>query len=201
MTTIPATHKGKSVVAVASRADWREWLTAHHAQPDGVWVAYPKQGTGAGVRYVELVEESLCFGWIDSLPNKLSATHTLLYIAPRKPRSRWSAVNKAMVERLVAAGRMHPAGLAKVALAKQTGTWSALDEVSALIVPDDLRAALAGDPAAERFFAAFPASTRRGILEWILDARTPATREKRIRETVRLAALDVRANTPAAKGR
>lgn len=200
MTAIPPIHKGKPVVAIASRDDWRQWLVGHHTQKEGVWVAYPRQSTGAGVRVADLVEESLCFGWIDSLPNKLSDAHSLLYIAPRSPRSRWSAVNKAMVERLVAAGKMHPAGLAMVELARRTGTWSALDDVDALIVPEDLRAALAADPAAGRFFAAFPPSIRRGILEWILDARTPVTRSKRIAETVRLAARNIRANTPAARG-
>lgn len=200
MTPIPSMHKGKPVVAIATRDDWRAWLAGNHARKAGVWVAYPRQSTGAGVRTVDLVEESLCFGWIDSLPNKLSDTHSLLYIAPRNPRSRWSAVNKAMVERLLAAGKMHPAGLAMVELAQRTGTWTALDDVDALIVPEDLRAALAADPAAERYFAAFPPSIRRGILEWILDARTPATRSKRLAETVRLAARNIRANTPAARG-
>lgn len=184
-----------NAVHPASRAEWRAWLEENHARADGVWhVSYKKATRKPRVTYDEAVEEALCFGWIDSKPRKLDDERSMLWFAPRKAGSGWSRPNKERVARLTAMGRMTPAGLAKMEAAQRDGSWTALDAVEALTVPPDLARALAASPAAERNFAAFPRSARRGILEWIASARTPVTRAKRIAETARLAAENVRAN-------
>jgi uncharacterized protein YdeI (YjbR/CyaY-like superfamily) len=160
-----------------------------------VWVISYKKATGKPrMEYDEAVEEALCFGWIDSKPNKLDEERSILWFAPRKPGTGWSRPNKDRVERLVAAGLMAPAGLSKVEAAKQDGSWVALDAVEAREIPPDLQAALAANEMAQRYFDAFPCSVKRGILEWIANARKPETRAKRVAETARLAADNIRAN-------
>ena len=179
----------------ASRAEWRQWLAAHHASAPGVWLVYCKKASGLpSLSYAEAVEEALCFGWIDSHPRKLDAERTQLLFTPRKPRSGWSKVNKERLERLEAAQLLMPAGRAAIARAKQNGAWESLDAAEAGLVPDDLAAALAADDAANRHFAAFSLSARKGILTWVLAAKQPATRARRVAEAVRMAALGKRAN-------
>ncbi|MCY2960273.1 MAG: YdeI/OmpD-associated family protein [Planctomycetota bacterium] len=185
----------KERVAVESRAAWRVWLHRHHDQAGGVWVVTYKKGSGGPhVPYAEIVEEALCFGWIDSRPAKLDARRSMLLVSPRSPRSRWSAANKARIEVLTRAGLMTPRGLEVVAAAKRSGTWSALDAVDALSIPADLARSLRSNPEAARNFDAFPRSAKRGILEWILAAKKPETRARRVQETARLAGRNERAN-------
>lgn len=178
-----------------TRAEWREWLAANHASASGVWaISYKKAANKRIVSYDELVEEALCFGWVDSKGGKLDDLRSMLYFAPRKGGSGWSKPNKARIERMLAAGMMMPAGLAKLEVAKADGSWSLLDGVEALEVPDDLAAALAALPSARANWDAFPRSAKRGILEWILQARRAETRAARISETATLAARNERAN-------
>lgn len=179
----------------SSRAEWRQWLATHHASAPGVWLVYFKKASGQpSVTYPEAVEEALCFGWIDSHPRKLDADRSQLLFTPRKPKSGWSKVNKERLERLEAAGQLRPAGLAAIARARQNGAWESLDAAEAGLVPGDLAAALAADEAATRSFAAFSPSARKGVLTWVLGARQPETRARRVAETVRMAALGKRAN-------
>jgi uncharacterized protein YdeI (YjbR/CyaY-like superfamily) len=178
-----------------NRAAWRAWLETNHTQTEGVWLIYYKKASGKPrVTYEESVEEALCFGWIDSIANKLDEERSMQWFAPRKPGSGWSRPNKERVERLLAAGLIMPAGLAKIEAAQQDGSWNALDAVEALEIPPDLAAALAANPPAVDYFEAFPRSVKRGILEWISNAKKPETRAKRIAETARLAAENIRAN-------
>lgn len=178
-----------------TRAEWRAWLEANHARAGGVWlVTYKKNSGKPYLDYDAAVEEALCFGWVDSKPGKLDDERTMLYYAPRKPRSGWSRVNKGRIERLTAAGLMAPAGIARVEAAKADGSWNSLDAVEALEVPADLNAVLDADPDARRNFDAFPRSAKRGILEWVCAAKKPETRAKRVADTARLAAQNVRAN-------
>ena len=118
----------------------------------------------------------------------------MLWFAPRKPRTGWSRPNKERVGRLIAAGLMMPAGLAKIEAAKRDGSWTKLDSVEDLDVPPDLLTALTTLPDALARFTAFPRSVKRGILEWILNAKREETRAKRIAETATLAARNERAN-------
>jgi uncharacterized protein YdeI (YjbR/CyaY-like superfamily) len=177
------------------RKQWRNWLQIHHARPDGIWLVFWKKASGrALLSYDEVVEEALCFGWIDSKPNKLDEHRSLLWIAPRKPGTGWSRLNKNRVERLIANRQMDLAGLVKVDAAKADGSWTKLDAVENLEIPDDLRNALAQLPAASSYFDAFPRYAKRGILEWIEIAKKAETRAKRIAETAKLAAVNERAN-------
>ena len=178
-----------------SRAEWRAWLRAHYTREQGVWLISFKKGTGRPrVDYDEAVEEALCFGWIDSKPKKLDEARTMLWFAPRKPRTGWSRPNKQRVERLLKRGLMHAAGLAKIEQAKADGSWTSLDAIEALQLPDDLRAALRSHPPAHEHFDAFPRSVKRGILEWIHTAKKPETRAARIADTARKASVNERAN-------
>jgi uncharacterized protein YdeI (YjbR/CyaY-like superfamily) len=183
-------------VEMRSRAEWRGWLQANHQTSAGVWLVTFKQGSAHYFSYAERVEESLCFGWVDSLARGVDDTRSMQLFTPRKPRSNWSGPNKERVARLTAAGLMAPAGQAMVDLAKASGTWTALDDVEAGVEPDDLAAALDAAPAARRHWDAFPPGARRELLGWLVTARKPETRARRIGEIVTRAAENVRANQP-----
>jgi uncharacterized protein YdeI (YjbR/CyaY-like superfamily) len=144
--------------------------------------------------YDDIVEEALCWGWVDSKVNALDEERSMLWIAPRKPKTGWSKPNKERVERMIAAGRMQPAGLAKIEAAKIDGTWNKLDGVEELEIPPDLQKAFEQYKGAAANWEAFPRSVKRGILEWILHAKRAETREKRVEETARLAGENKRAN-------
>lgn len=178
-----------------TRDQWRQWLAENHTRADGVWLISYKKATGKPIiPYDDAVEEALCFGWIDSKPNKLDAERTMLWYAPRKLGSNWSKPNKERAVRMIAAGKMMPAGQAKIDAAHVDGSWTALDDVEALTVPADLVQVFGLYPEARGHWDAFPRSVRRGILEWILNAKRPETRAKRVEETARLAAENKRAN-------
>jgi uncharacterized protein YdeI (YjbR/CyaY-like superfamily) len=176
------------------RAAWRAWLEANHATQHGVWLlaTWPRSDS-PGVDYEAAIEEALCFGWVDSTAGRARDGRSMLYFAPRKPRSQWAASNKARVERLLAEGRMAPAGLAAIERAKANGSWELLDSVERLEVPDDLAAALAAEPPAAPNFGAFPPSARKQMLAWVALARRPETREARIRKIAEAAARNERA--------
>lgn len=178
-----------------TRALWRDWLEQNHTRTEGIWLVTYKKATGkARFAYNDAVEEALCFGWIDSKPNKLDEERSLLWFAPRRAGTGWSKLNKERVERLLQQGLMMPSGLAKVEAAKADGSWNALDAIEALEIPPDLELALTTMGAAKQNFGAFPKSVKRGILEWIAAAKRPETRAKRVEETARLAANNERAN-------
>ncbi len=184
-----------------SRAAWRAWLRAHYAKTKGVWCVTFKKGQGEPeLSYDDIVEEALCFGWVDSRPRALDDARTMLWFTPRKPGSGWSKPNKDRVAKLMAANRMAAAGLKVIERAREDGSWSALDAVEALETPDDLAKALRHYPNARAHWDAFPRSAKRGILEWISTAKTPPTRHKRIQETAQLAEDNKRANQWKPKG-
>jgi uncharacterized protein YdeI (YjbR/CyaY-like superfamily) len=176
-----------------SRAEWRSWLDAHPDERGGVWLVLHK-GDDLPLTYEEAIEEALAFGWIDSKPGKLDDRRYRLWFAPRKAGSAWSRANKERVARMLERGEMSARGLAVLDAARADGSWAALDKVQALVVPDDLAAALDAQPPARANFEAFPPSSKRIILEWIMQAKTPQTRQKRIDETAELAAKNVRAH-------
>jgi len=191
----PVKRKEFESVFPKSRAAWRQWLEKNHRQSESIWLIIPKKESGLqGVTVDEAVEEALCFGWVDSLPNKVDDKRFKLLLSPRKPKSNWSKVNKDRVEKLIAAGLMTEAGLKIIEEAKRNGKWEALDKITALELPNDLKKAFSKNKKARDHFNAFPPSTKRGILEWILNAKKEETRQKRIAETVRLAEQNIRAN-------
>lgn len=182
-------------VEVTSRAELRAWLDANHLTSGSIWlVIWKKAHPERYIPYDAIIEEALCFGWVDSLVRKLDENRSMLLLARRKPGSAWSAPNIARIERMRAAGLMQPAGLAIVEQAQADGSWTFLEDVERLEVPPDLAAALAAHDGAEGHFARFPRSVKRGILEWIKQAKRDETRARRIEETARLAAENRRAN-------
>lgn len=190
-----AAHDAAERVHPESRAAWREWLASHHQSSTGVWfVSWRKQAGRTGPSYEDAVEEALCFGWIDSQARKLDDDRTMLWFSPRKPGGGWARPNKERVERLTVAGLMTPSGQRVIDAARADGSWSRLDDVENLVVPDDLAAALDRHPPARQHWDAFPRSVRRSILAWIVQARRDATRAARIEETAQLAQVNERAN-------
>jgi uncharacterized protein YdeI (YjbR/CyaY-like superfamily) len=174
---------------------WRAWLAGNAARSDGVWLVSWKSATGRPrISYDEAVTEALAWGWVDSRAGTLDDERSMLWYAPRGPGSGWSRPNKVRVERLLAEGRMQPAGQAVVDAARASGRWELLDEVEDGVVPDDLAAALAARAGARAHWDGFPRSVRRGVLGWIVQARRPETRARRIAETADRAALGERAN-------
>jgi len=191
-------------VHAETRAQWRRWLLAHHEHEKAVWLVSWKKATGRpSVSYDDAVSEALCVGWVDSKPQKLDDERAMLYFSPRKPTSAWSRPNKIRVGMLREAGLMLPAGEAVIAQAISSGAWALLDDVEDLIIPPDLVVALGEYPLARANWDQFPPSARRGILEWIVQAKRPQTRAGRILETAELASRNQRAAQwprPAGRG-
>jgi uncharacterized protein YdeI (YjbR/CyaY-like superfamily) len=151
-----------------------------------VWLVFWRQGAGRrGLTYEEAVQEALCFGWIDGQAAKLDDQRTMLRFSPRKRGSGWARTNKVRVERLLAEGLMAEAGLARVEEARRDGSWTLLDAVEDLLVPDDLAAAFAGHPGARERWDGLSRSVRRSTLEWIVQAKRPETRARRVEDTAR----------------
>lgn len=178
----------RPLLELTSAAEWGAWLSANHADSDGAWVVLAKKHSDAAApTYEEAVEEALCWGWIDTTARRLDADRYLGLFTPRKAGGTWSRSNKDRVERLIAEDRMQPPGFAAIEAAKASGAWTYLDEIDALVMPEDLSAALAGDRAAEAGWARLPESTRKMGLHWVRTAKRPETRAKRIATVVEAA--------------
>lgn len=181
---------GKPLIHPETLPEWRTWLSAHHAQGSGVWVASWKTATGRPqIGYEESVCEALCWGWIDSTAGTIDAERSRMWFAPRRPTSGWSRPNKLRLERIVTQpGRMQPPGQAVLDLARTNGSWTLLDDVEDGVVPADLEAVLAADPAARAGWDAWPPSARKVVLTQLVTAKKPETRAARIDRYVALAA-------------
>ncbi|UOR04912.1 YdeI/OmpD-associated family protein [Hymenobacter aerilatus] len=167
----------------SSRQHWREWLHAHHAEQQGVWLVYSKKKSGIpSLTWSEAVDEALCFGWIDSKAESIDEHTYQQFFCPRKPKSGWSRINKEKIERLLAADLLAPAGLASIETAQQNGSWTLLDAVEALHIPPDLAEALQQRPGAETYFASLSRTDKRNMLQWLVLAKRPETRQKRVTE-------------------
>jgi len=178
------------VLFFASPADLEVWMGVHGEESDGIWLKFAKKDSGIeSVVYAEAVEIALSYGWIDGQAKRLDDHHYLQRFTPRRPRSKWSKINREKAEMLIAEGRMRPAGLREVELAKEDGRWDdAYDSPSTATVPDDFQAALDAEPAAAEFFASLGSTKRYSFLYRITDAKRPETRAKRIAEYVELLA-------------
>lgn len=178
-----------------NRKAWRNWLQKNHAKEKAVWlVIYHKKSNTPSVYYNEAVEEALCFGWIDSKANKRDDKSAYQSFMQRKPKSNWSKLNRERAAKMIEQGLMHSSGQAMIDLAKKSGTWDALTDVQNYVVPHDLQQLLRKNKTAQKNFEAFSPSSKRIILEWVLNAKRPETRIKRIEETVTLAAKNIKAN-------
>lgn len=184
---------GHDTFCPASREEWRQWLQAHHASRQSVWlICYRKDSGRPTVTWSDAVDEALCFGWIDSTRRSIDHESFMQYFGRRKAGSTWSKVNKAKVEQLIAEGRMMPAGLASIARAKKNGSWDILNEVEELLVPDDLEAAFGLQAGSKEFFDGQSRSVRKMMLHWVVTAKREETRQKRIHEIARLAGQGAR---------
>jgi uncharacterized protein YdeI (YjbR/CyaY-like superfamily) len=169
----------------ADLAAWRAWLAANHDTTRGVWVvAWRKASAREPVPYEDLVEEAICFGWIDSTVNILDDERALQLMTPRKPRSGWTRLNRRRVAALEAQGRMTDAGRRAVETAKANGWWTIYDPVEDMVEPDDLAEALDASTAARAAWDGFPPSARKQMLGWVVTASKPETRARRIAKIV-----------------
>ncbi len=188
-------YRGRPLIHPRSIAEWRSWLAEHHADTNGVWLAGWKRASGKpSLDYGQMVEEALCFGWIDSVVNTLEDGRQAQLLTPRRRGSGWARSNKERTERLMADGRMTEAGLRAIEAAKADGSWTLLDASEALLEPPELSAALDANPEARRQWDAFPKSPRKALIFWVTSAKRPETRQRRVTAIVEEAAQGRRAN-------
>lgn len=188
-------HNNINTFHAKTRKEWRKWLEKNYQMEKSVWlIIYHKNSNNQSVYYDEAVEEAICFGWIDSIAHKRDEVSKYQFFAQRKPKSNWSKANRERAVKMIQLGLMTPSGQKLIDQAKATGTWDALVDVQNSVIPDDLQKHLNNDKKALNNFLAFPPSSKRIILEWILNAKKEETRRKRIEETVRLAADNIKAN-------
>ena len=178
---------GRELVHPETVDQWHAWLAQHHRRPGGIWLVQWKPRTGKpGIPYEDAIEEALCYGWIDSTYRSLDDERGMLWYSPRRKGSVWARSNKARVERLEAEGRMTDAGRAVIERAKADGSWSLLEPVEDLVVPDDLAAALDARAGARTNWDSFPPTAQRAFLLWIVTAKREETRRKRVDESADL---------------
>jgi uncharacterized protein YdeI (YjbR/CyaY-like superfamily) len=170
---------------VRTRADWRRWLSKHHASSPGIWLVRPKQHTGTqAMPYDDIVCEALCFGWVDSLIKRLDANRYAIKVTPRRPTSKWSQLNLRRWKQLKTAGLLAAAGLA---VAPTANTYAPKPSIP--VLPAYIAHAFKAKPAAWRFFQTISARNRRDFVVWIHTAMRSETREKRLRESIELLSL------------
>jgi len=174
------------VLLFASKGELEAWLEENHADSEGLWMKIAKKGSGAeSVDYGEALELALCFGWIDSQKRSFDEAFFLQRFTPRRPRGKWSQINRAKAEELIAAGAMRPAGLAEVEAARADGRWdAAYAGQRTATVPGDLKRELDRNKAAREFFATLDGANRYAILYRLQEAKKPETRERRLLEFV-----------------
>lgn len=171
-----------------SRQEWREWLQENHDKKQAIWLIYfKKESKQPSIVYSDAVDEALCFGWIDSKSKPIDFDSYMQFFCRRKPKSVWSKINKEKIERLTQQGLMTKAGFDCIEIAKHNGSWTILDEAEALTVPDDLEEAFQKKPLAKNYFLNLSRSDKRNILQWLVLAKRPETRQNRINEIVTLA--------------
>lgn len=174
------------VLTFKSAVDFEAWLEERHGTSKGIWLKFAKKGTGIeSISRAEAVEVALCFGWIDGQTASLDDAYWLQRYTPRRPKSKWSQINREKAEALIAQGRMRPAGLKEVEAAKDDGRWDqAYASPKNMTVPEDLQEKLDENPRAQAFFATLDSRNRYAILYRIQDAKKPETRARRIEQFV-----------------
>ncbi len=171
-----------------SRENWREWLAENHRSKQSIWLVYYKiQANIPTVSYNDAVDEALCFGWIDSTKKSLGNDTFMQFFSKRKPNSVWSKINKGKIQRLIDEGLVTEAGFESIEKAKQNGSWSILDEVEELIIPEDLENEFNTKAGSKDFFLSLSKSVRKAILQWLVLAKQAETRQRRITEIAELA--------------
>ena len=177
----------------SSRKEWRQWLKKNHKIKPSVWLVYYKKNSNKpSLTWSEAVEEALCFGWIDSTARPIDAERYKQFFSVRKPKSVWSKINKEKVKTLIEKGLMTELGYKSIEVAKQNGSWNVLDEVEEYIIPKDLEQEFKTKPGSKEYFLTIPNSIRKAILQWLLLAKKPETRQNRIKEIAELASQQLR---------
>ncbi|MCZ4408876.1 YdeI/OmpD-associated family protein [Cryomorphaceae bacterium 1068] len=167
----------------ADKNDWRKWLELNHDKKESVWLIFYKKHTpDHNLNWSESVDEALCFGWIDSTARPIDSEKYKQYFSKRKPKSNWSKINKDKVKALIDQGLMRESGYQSIEIAKENGSWTFLDQVESLVVPDDLKSALAKYDGAMSFFDSLSNSAKKILLYWVVSAKRKETRQKRISE-------------------
>ena len=171
-----------------SQKEWRQWLQENHASQQSVWLVYYKKETNKPtVSWSDAVDEALCFGWIDSKKISIDKETSRQFFSKRKAKSTWSKINKNKTERLIANGLMTKIGFESIEIAKQNGSWTVLDNVEELIIPNNLEKAFKANPGSKDFFLSLSKSTRKGMLQWIALAKQTETIQRRVNEIAELA--------------
>ena len=163
--------------------EWREWLSSNHEQEDAVWLIYfKKKSPKHNLSWSDAVDVALCFGWIDSVIRRIDAQSYKQYFTKRKPKSNWSKINKDKVKNLIDQGLMQKAGYQSIEIAKENGSWESLDTVEARITPEDLKLEFSKYEGSFEYFEGLSDSSKKLLLYWVVSAKRPATRKKRILE-------------------
>lgn len=174
---------------------WRKWLIKNHLTENSVWlIIYKKDSKTPSITYSEAVDQALCFGWIDSKPNKRDEKSYYQFFSKRKPKSVWSKINKEKVKYLISEELITESGLLAIKIAKENGSWDTLNEVDNLVLPKDLLTEFNKNKLAKSNWEQFSKSVKQGILQWLLSAKKIETRQKRISEIVTLAEKNIKAN-------
>lgn len=176
-----------------SQKDWREWLQENHNSKQSIWlICYKKKANKPTINWSDAVDEALCFGWIDSTRKSIGDDAFIQFFTKRKPNSVWSKINKAKIERLIQDGLMQNAGYEIIEKAKENGSWIILDEAEELTIPEDLEKEFEANQGSKDFFMSLSKSVKKGILQWIVLAKRPETRQNRIKEIASLAAQNLK---------
>lgn len=168
-----------------SLADWQEWLEKNHLSSNSVWLVFYNKDSGKkSISWSESVDVALCFGWIDSKKIRIDEEKSHQFFSKRKANSTWSKINKEKVRQLIDKGLMTEAGYKCIETAKQNGSWTILDDVEELVIPKDLGEALGNISGAKEYFENLSKSVKKAILQWLVLAKRPDTRQKRLAEIV-----------------
>ncbi|WP_299899555.1 YdeI family protein [uncultured Aquimarina sp.] len=186
--------KPKSELYFKNDKEWRNWLHQNHTESDGIYLIFYKvESEHLSMRWEEAVKVALCYGWIDSTVKKIDNEKRRQYFCPRKPKSVWSKLNKTYIIDLMKDNLMHESGLKSIEIAKENGSWTALDNVENGIIPQDLQTAFDQSPVAFNNYLGFSKSYRKSYLYWLYQAKRPETRGKRIKEIIRLCEANIKA--------
>ncbi len=197
MSSQVGTKDGVATFYAETRESWREWLEHNGPSEKSVWlIIYHKKSPVPSVSFHDAIVDALCFGWVDSRAAPRDHESFFLMFSPRNPKSTWGRVNRERAEEMIRQGLMRPPGQAAIDVAKATNNWDSLADAQNGVIPDDLQQLFDDNETAFRNFQAFPMSSRRLILEWIEKAKKPETRQRRMTQTVDLAAHNIRANHP-----
>ena len=185
--------KDVQIYCPSDRKDWRKWLELNHKKEDAVWlIFYKKKSRKHNLSWSEAVDEALCFGWIDSTKRTIDSDKYKQYFSKRKAKSNWSTINKDKVKTLIDQGLMEEEGYKSIEIAKENDSWTILDEVEALVVPEDLKEELVNHKGAIAYFDNLSKSDKKILLYWVVSAKRSETRQKRILEIAESASKNLK---------